>query len=496
MWSLFTFGKFGRKHAENAGSIVGECDSHAPLPRVVWIELTSKCPFDCVFCSRRLRRGGGVHMNMDLYRRVLAELDKPELIRLNYSGESTHHPQIVEAIRLAADTGAAVELVTALASLPERLVTPLALSGLTRLSLSLHTMDPGQYREIYGHGCLDDVRRRVALLREEWERPGVTRPVFDIAFVAMRRNLDQLMAVADYAESVGAAGLSVHPVIRRDPIAETFPSELERGECLRPEFLHDLEVCLAEVQAVHPGLPVQVSTPERSDECRLDNRPTPYPAQLPEGAYIHTCEQNPFETMHILADGSIVTCEVRDNIAVGRINGHGLRDIWEGTEYRTFRQAFRRGEAEACRTCPYKAAYWPMPPAAAIVAAEGMSASALWGWHPPDGSGLLWSKADAALLLSLPEGARHLRLEGALLATDDSGPNRLTVTCNDLEIGYFDHNKSDPRWIADDLPLPIGALTEAVMIRLSLTRAVVPFRVGLGNDSRALGFGLVRAALM
>ena len=22
-----------------------------PLPRVLWIELTSRCPFDCVFCS-------------------------------------------------------------------------------------------------------------------------------------------------------------------------------------------------------------------------------------------------------------------------------------------------------------------------------------------------------------------------------------------------------------------------------------------------------------
>jgi len=31
----------------------------ARTPRTLWVELTSKCPFDCIFCSRQLRRGAG-----------------------------------------------------------------------------------------------------------------------------------------------------------------------------------------------------------------------------------------------------------------------------------------------------------------------------------------------------------------------------------------------------------------------------------------------------
>ena len=42
-----------------------------PLPTELWVELTSKCPFDCVFCSRRLRRGDGQHMDFALYRALL-----------------------------------------------------------------------------------------------------------------------------------------------------------------------------------------------------------------------------------------------------------------------------------------------------------------------------------------------------------------------------------------------------------------------------------------
>ena len=68
------------------------------LPRVLWIELTSRCPFDCIFCSRKTLRGAGRHMDFGLCRRILDQLRNPEVIRLNYSGESIHYPRLAEAI--------------------------------------------------------------------------------------------------------------------------------------------------------------------------------------------------------------------------------------------------------------------------------------------------------------------------------------------------------------------------------------------------------------
>jgi MoaA/NifB/PqqE/SkfB family radical SAM enzyme len=116
----------------------------APLPRILWIELTSKCPFDCIFCSRRLRRGDGEHMDFGLYRSLIRQLDRPEVVRLNYSGESVHYPWLVEAIELAKSAGATVELVSALASISPALLEGVAASGLDRLTVSLHTMDPAE----------------------------------------------------------------------------------------------------------------------------------------------------------------------------------------------------------------------------------------------------------------------------------------------------------------------------------------------------------------
>ena len=67
-------------------------------PAAIWIELTSKCPLRCVFCSRENLRGEGEHMNMAMLESILSSLDRPEIVRLNYSGESGNYPWLIEAM--------------------------------------------------------------------------------------------------------------------------------------------------------------------------------------------------------------------------------------------------------------------------------------------------------------------------------------------------------------------------------------------------------------
>ena len=467
--------------------------AYAARPRVMWIELTSKCPFDCVFCSRRLRRGNGMHMDMALYRRIVGELDSPEIIRLNYSGESTHHPHIVEAIRLAAATGATTELVTALGSLPDRLVEPLADSGLDRLTVSLHTLEPAQFAAIYGHSSIDAVRRKAAALVAARNRAGLARPLLDLAVVAMRRNLGQLLPLAAFAQEIGANSLAVHPVIRRDPTPDTFVDELD-GNRLRPEFLADLAQEIAEVRRRYPALPLSVSTPEIDETRCLGERPTPLPGRLPDGARIHSCEQNPLDTVHILADGSVVSCEVRDRITLGRVDaapgGCGLNDIWGGPAYAEFRAHFRAGVVAECRDCPYKTAYRPSAPACTIDAKAGAHSQLLHGWHPPDESGLLWAKRSAALELVRPAGARWLRVEGWVPAL--VGSVRLTI--DGTPGGELGGRGAVGGSVQADLRLPTGDGT-MVEVELQVDRPLVPFKAGLGSDVRELGFGLRRIGL-
>ena len=56
----------------------------ARTPRVLWVELTSKCPFDCIFCSRQTRRGAGRHLPFDTYTRLIEDL-----VRRGAGGQET-----------------------------------------------------------------------------------------------------------------------------------------------------------------------------------------------------------------------------------------------------------------------------------------------------------------------------------------------------------------------------------------------------------------------
>lgn len=465
----------------------------APLPRVLWIELTSKCPFDCVFCSRRLRRGAGIHMEMALYRRIVGALETPEIIRLNYSGESTHHPHVVEAIRLAATTGATTELVTALGSLPDRMVEPLAGSGLDRLTVSLHTLDPQQFKAIYGHSSIDAVRRKTAALVAARNRAGLTRPQLDFAIVAMRRNLGQLLPLASFAKEIGATGLAIHPVIRRDRTPDNFVEELD-GDKLRPAFLAELAEAIAKVRRLHPDLAMSVSTPELDATPCLCDRPAAFPGPLPDGARIHSCDQNPWDTVHVLADGSVVTCEVRDRSALGRITGDAnaptLCDIWRGRAYAAFRKDYRAGAVAECRECPYKTAFVPAEPVSAIDLSGGIHAQLLHGWHPPDGSPFLWAKRTAALELARPAGSRSLHVEGWVPALAGS----VRVQIDGVAVGELRTIGTAGQSVQADLPLPDGDRALATVV-LQTDRPLVPFRIGLGSDVRELGFALKQIAL-
>lgn len=73
----------------------------AKTPRVLWVELTSKCPLDCVFCSRKTRRGAGEHMPYGLFESLVRQISDPRTFLLNYSGESTVYPDLIPAMRLA-----------------------------------------------------------------------------------------------------------------------------------------------------------------------------------------------------------------------------------------------------------------------------------------------------------------------------------------------------------------------------------------------------------
>jgi MoaA/NifB/PqqE/SkfB family radical SAM enzyme/GT2 family glycosyltransferase len=457
----------------------------ARTPRILWVELTSKCPFDCVFCSRKTRRGAGEHMPYALFERLVMQVKDPRKFLLNYSGESTVYPDLISAIRLARSTGAAVELVTALAAAGDTLVDELARSGVTRLTVSIHATDEARFAEIYRYGSFAALRAKLARfvsIATRVENP----PAVDLAFVAMQRNLDDLDGVADLAQEMGLRSISIFPVIRRDQIPVFFP-ELDATGDATLLFRDAIARTIERVRSRQPEIDLAVCNPRFTmNDAPLGEAPSPWPGALPAGAAIHSCEQNPWETAHVLANGDVVACEVHDRQPLGNLARQSLADVWDGEAYRRFRAAYRDGSLAECRTCPWKTAWLPGPLRSEILGARGRSAQMEYGWHEPEGGSHLWASQQAILTLQRRHESSVLHINGLLPSVPD-GRNRLEVWCDGALAGEVVNQGQEMLSFGVDMTLPAGKPGPSE-IEFRTDYVYRPVR-----DQRDLGFALVIA---
>ncbi len=458
-------------------------------PQILWIELTSKCPFDCIFCTRRVRFAAGEHLDFEVYKRLIGELQSPDFIGLNYSGESACYPRLVESIRLAAETGASTELVTAFPAISHAVLRGIVESGLDRLAVSLHTMDARQYERIYRFGSLDLLKRRIDDFLDLRSKLGAKKPRLDFCFVAMNENLDQLLPVAEYARQLGVAEVSIHPIIGRHPVPHDFSRELSSNR-LTEKFKEALRRTVGAAQAAHPRFALNVLNPDVDPNPRLGYSPAYYAPPLPAHARIYSCDQTPFESVHILASGAVVVCEVHDEVPLGNLHERSLREIWHGEAYRDFRRKYAAGTVAECRTCVWKLAYKPKKWTSSIVVADGMSPQLVRGWHAHEGQSIIWSKKEALLALGNPHTRTRVRIAGVLPHGPECRPNSVTVSCNRAPIGEIRNENRE--FLSFDTTLRLPEPAKSAWLGFSVAHTHRPSFDGSSSDSRDLGVGLQR----
>ncbi len=459
----------------------------AARPTVLWVELTSRCVLDCLFCTRRERWGSGRDMDLALYRRLMQDLDQPEMIRLNYSGESLLYPQLAAAIELAAETGACTELVTALPRVSDETIRQLARSRLQRLTVSLHTLDSAQYARVYGTGQLASALnqlQRLIRLRAAQKGGG---PNLDLCMVAMRENLSQMEPLAAFAVQAGISRLNVLPVIARGRQRADFAWE-HRDSCPTPPFREELLARAAQAAAGHPETELTVDLPAGAEAADATEQNA-----LREGMRIASCPQNPWNTTHVLANGDLVPCEVQDDRPMGSLAGGSLEEAWHSREYRRFRKDYWLARDPRCRACPWKTVYDPGAGRAGISAPAGR-AQLLHGWYTEEKGQAVWSRPKALLVLA---GNRHrpvLRLAGILPFVPGPEANRLSILCNGHCVGEVRQPDPEQPGFERRFPLPRSRRSEW-LLEFSVRHRFRPSRYGPSKDHRDLGFALIQASL-
>lgn len=131
------------------------------------ISLTDRCNLRCVYCMPReglqwQRREN--QLSVDEIARVVETAAQGGVTRVRLTGgEPLVHPHILEIVRRIASIRHIAEVsLTTNAMLLERLAQPLAGAGLTRLNISLDTLDRDKFKRITRGGDIDRVWKGIA----------------------------------------------------------------------------------------------------------------------------------------------------------------------------------------------------------------------------------------------------------------------------------------------------------------------------------------------
>lgn len=111
-----------------------------PNVNKVYIEVTNFCNFRCDFCPLRLSNRKRIHLDFDLYTKIIDDISGNEITKtvgFHILGEPLLYPHVFKAVRYARENGLRTEMTSNGSLLTQERVRGLAEAGLDRLTISL-----------------------------------------------------------------------------------------------------------------------------------------------------------------------------------------------------------------------------------------------------------------------------------------------------------------------------------------------------------------------
>jgi len=247
------------------------------------VYVTTNCNRRCTYCFLPTEFfASGRRMSLDSFSGVVDWSQRHGVGEITLlGGEPSLHPDFTEMASLASARGMNVRVVTNGARRFRRLLAEGAVGphNLSRVAVSLDTLDQTVQDEFRGPGAWQDAMTTVSLLREH----GV---LFDINVTAVKPVLTGIPALIDFADQAGCRRVNVH-----------WPSTMGIGSDLDPQQLPERDEWEALVGWV-----------EKREERRPDFFVEIERGFLAEGEQLTGCALTDSSNLQILPDGSAYRC--------------------------------------------------------------------------------------------------------------------------------------------------------------------------------------------
>jgi len=305
--------------------------------RKVYVEVTSKCNLDCMFCVRRSWPEAPGQMSVEGFREIIAQLrafPKIETINFGGFGEPLSHPDIVEMLRLAKGLGVRTELTSNATLLDETMAWELVDSGLDTIVVSVDSATPAIFQQVRVGADLSQVLSNISVLTSIRDRNHHRTPQLGLEFVAMRRNYQEFPAVLKTAASLKASFVFVTNLL---PHTAGMSREILYDDGLEPP-LNPLRFVVRTI------LPQNRLRTER--RCRFIGRDS---LTIAWDGQVSPC----YPLMHAHSCYVYGRQKTMERYSLGSVWQRDLASIWASEEYTRFRARVKCFDFPSCTDCQF-----------------------------------------------------------------------------------------------------------------------------------------------
>jgi len=270
------------------------------------------------------------------------------------------HPDILNMVSTAKNAGAKVELITNGTLLDETTARGLIESGIDRIWFSIDGATPQSYEDVRLGDALPLVIANLTRLRELRRQLYEFRaPKIGIAFVAMKRNIEDLPAVVELGKRLGADQFSISHVLPHTP-------ELQEQALYSPSrFVGDAQPSRWAPMIALPRIDIEQLTPEFLKKLLKGEKPFSIVRQHISSG-VNLCPFVEKGSLSIRWDGAVSPClplmhthvsylddRLRTSNAyhVGNVNDNDLTALWNAPTYVELREKLQIHDFSPCSFC-------------------------------------------------------------------------------------------------------------------------------------------------
>ena len=176
--------------------------SKSPLSLI--LELTHRCPLQCVYCSNPLEmQKQKSEVSTDIWTRVIDEAAKMGVVQLHLTGgEPTLRDDLLELVSAGREAGLYINLITSGIGLNADKIEALKSAGLDHIQLSFQDSRETSANEFAGVKAHSQKLKVAQLIK-------ASKLAFTVNLVIHRENIDHLDELILFAEEVGADRMEI-----------------------------------------------------------------------------------------------------------------------------------------------------------------------------------------------------------------------------------------------------------------------------------------------